>query len=160
MKGYIFDTNIFNHILDGQVDLSFLEKIQPCYTTHLQNDELQATKDVDRKSRLLAIFKTIPQKEIATESFVLGHSGLGMAKLGKGNLYNEIKKKLDDLNDGRSSNVNDALIAETAIINGLTFVTDDGDLYEVVNEYQSPCINLDALLHHAKTLNNGAGKIC
>jgi len=148
MKGYIFDTNIFNHILDGQVDLSFLEKIKPYYTTHIQYDELQATNNAERKSRLIAIFTMIPQNQIPTESYVLDHSGLGMAKLGKANLYNDIKKKLDILNRGRLSNVNDALIAETAIMNSLTLVTDDTDLYKVFKEYQGSCINLRELLNN------------
>lgn len=150
MKGYIFDTNIFNHILDGNIDLRALEAVNPCYTTHIQNDELQATKDVHRRSQLLAIFMMMPQDQIPTESFVLDHSALDMAKLGGSNLYSDIKAKLDELNGGRSSNIKDALIAETAIMNGCTLVTDDSDLYKVVTEYQSPCVRLDEILKGRK----------
>ncbi len=146
MKGYIFDTNIFNHILDGNVDSSALETVEPCYSTHIQNDELQATRDPHRRSRLLAMFTMIPQDHIPTESFILGHSRLDMARLGEGNLYSDIKGKLDEQNGGRSSNIKDALIAETAIMNGLTLVTDDSDLYTVVTEYQSPCVRLNEIL--------------
>ncbi len=72
-----------------------------------------------------------------------------MARLGDGGLYSDLKAKLDKSNGGRSSNIKDALIAETAIMNGLTLVTDDRDLYKIVMEYQSPCVRLDEILKRA-----------
>lgn len=42
MNGYMFDTNIFNNILDGKVDPSLLDG-KGCFATHVQHDEIQAT---------------------------------------------------------------------------------------------------------------------
>ena len=58
-----------------------------------------------------------PEK-IPTESFVVGTSRIGSAKIGDGNL-------IERLRTGNLKKTNDALIGETAIKNNLTLITND-----------------------------------
>ena len=70
MHGYMFDTNIFNCILDGSTDIVPLEG-KEYFVTHVQYDEIQATRNVTRRSQLESVFSVVSQQEIPTESFVL-----------------------------------------------------------------------------------------
>jgi len=70
MPSYMFDTNIFNRILDG-VELieitKFYEKAH-FYATHIQLDELKATSNTQRRQELIAIFKEIAgSKKVLTD---------------------------------------------------------------------------------------------
>jgi predicted nucleic acid-binding protein len=170
---YILDTNIFNKILDGNIDVNFDGEF---FVTHVQEDEIYATPNHDRKNQLLKIFKKIIQKDIPTESavwdiskwdsckwggesnskiptesFVLGHSRIGMAKLSNDNLYSEIRDSLDKKKK-KPNNVQDALIAETAIKNNLILVTDDKTLREVAKSYYENVISFDEFISGAGNL--------
>lgn len=86
MRKYIFDTNIFNDILDWEVDISILAGKAECFSTHIQYDEILNTTDPDRKAKLVETFKDVSQAEVPTESFVLDVSRLDEAKLGDGKM--------------------------------------------------------------------------
>jgi predicted nucleic acid-binding protein len=170
MQSYMFDTNVFNHILDGMADLSGFVGRAKFYATHVQIDELQKTADEQRKTALLRVFEVVTNVKIPTESFVLNASRLDEAKLGgeqpvptesavwgvskwgqckwtpSDNLYQPIKSKLDQLNKSKANNVEDALMAETAIKNGFTLVTHDGDLYKVATEFGGACANIHKVI--------------
>ena len=135
MNGYMFDTNIFNRILDGQVEIdSWADKAQ-FFVTHIQWDELNATRNLSRKGKLIRVFQTIAPSNVPTESSVLDVSRLDMAKLGvEDNLYEKVKRDLDAMKR-KPNNCQDALIAETAIMNGFTLVTDDKDLLQVTQSH-------------------------
>jgi hypothetical protein len=47
--GYVLDTNIFNKLLDGRLDHSMLPSDRPLLATRLQLQELNRTKDSDRR---------------------------------------------------------------------------------------------------------------
>src|SRR5471030_518577 len=104
MGNYMFDTVIFNRILDRRILIPIKENAY-YFVTHIQIDEINATKDVSRRQGLLKVFnqtccKKVPTESAVwnvskwdeakysdeiirpTESFVLGHSRLGVAKLG------------------------------------------------------------------------------
>lgn len=165
----MFDTNIFNLILDGKVDLSSIVETSELYITHIQKDELSATKDELRREQLLHVFKNITQSPEATSSAVLGVSRIGEAKLGAakiptetmiwglsewgsskwgsdGGLYETIKTELDKKNKKKKNNIQDALIAETCILNNFTLVTNDRDLLTVIELLKGHAVDPFTLL--------------
>lgn len=169
MKKYMFDTNIFNDILDGQLNVSELVGKAHFFVTHVQHDEIQAAKDEKRREKLALVFECITQYKVPTESFVLDTLRLDEAKLGndsvvptessvygvsrygqskytsENNLYEPIKVKLDSLKK-KDNNIQDALIAETAIKNNFTLVTHDKNLFSVVTELKGAAANLYEVL--------------
>jgi hypothetical protein len=83
----MFDTNIFNRLLDGKIEVDELESEEnDYYVTHIQMDELNKCPDKERRGSLLRIFEEIYQKEIPTESVVLGVSRFNKAKFGDGKI--------------------------------------------------------------------------
>jgi predicted nucleic acid-binding protein len=145
MSNYMFDTNIFNGLLDGTVDPSKLHG-KVCYATHVQADEILATKNADRRSQLSTIFAQVLSEQIPTESFVLDVSRLGEARLSDGVTYSQLLDSLNQLNKGKPNNIQDVLIAETAIANSLILVTEDHDLARVVTEFGGAVCTLNDLL--------------
>ena len=168
MRSYMFDTNVFNHLLDGMAELSTFVGRANFYATHVQIDELTRTRDEARKAVLLQVFEEVTSVRVPTESFVLDASRLDEAKLrgeqvvptesavwgvskwgqckwtSTDNLYDPIKSKLDRLNKNKPNNIQDSLIAETAIKNRFTLVTHDSDLFKVATEFGGACANI----HH------------
>ena len=131
---FILDTNIFNQLADGIITSEDLPKGCSYVATHVQLDEINNTKDSERRARLLLCFATMRPEIVPTESFVWGVARFGHSKLSDGVLYNKMRLELDSLNGSKSNNVNDALIAEVAIKNNYTLITADSDLAEVVKD--------------------------
>jgi predicted nucleic acid-binding protein len=170
MRSYMFDTNVFNHLLDGMAELSTFVGRANFYATHVQIDELNRTRDEGRKAALLQVFEEVTSVRVPTESFVLDASRLDEAKLGGehvvptesavwgvskwgqckwtsiDNLYDPMKSKLDQLNKNKSNNIQDSLIAETAIKNRFTLVTHDSDLFKVATDFGGACANIHQLI--------------
>jgi len=142
----MFDTNIFNHVLDGGIDLALFVGKAHFFATHVQLDELSRTSDQSRRTDLLVVFEKVPQETVPTKTFVLGTSNLDRAEVGEGTLYKKIKCEIDQLNRGKPNNVEDALIAETVIKNHFALVTDDGDLSQVTNQNGGSCLSLKDFL--------------
>ncbi len=169
MKQFMFDTCTFNHILEQNIEL---EKIKPkgqFFVTHVQRDELKNCKNEKKREQLLQLFLELQDEVPPTESFVLGVSGLGEAKL-SGNsvptasavwdvsrwdeaqwtdpetsLYERIKNDLDQIKK-KANNIHDALIGETALKKQFTLVTDDNALCEVIKKYGCQVITLEEFL--------------
>lgn len=121
MKKIMFDTNIFDAILNSSIDIASFPKNCKYYVTHIQKDEIDAIstpEKQERKKQLLQTFEKINAENLPTESFILGKSRLGMAKLGNGGLLDELRK-------GNPKHTKDALIGETAIKKDLILVTED-----------------------------------
>lgn len=144
MYGFMFDTNIFNHILDGGIDPETLPNVS-IFSTFNQLDELQKTKKNDRRDKLLSIFQACDPLETMVSMLMLDNARLDKTQLGDGVLYHKI---LDCLNSWKvkENNYIDALIAESSYLNGLTFVTDDCCLEEVCLEMEIPVISLSQFL--------------
>ena len=136
----MLDTNIFNRILDGQVCIDIFCK-HPIYITHVQHDELEATKKDLRRKQLLEVFHLVEKKKIPTESGIFGVSRFGEAKFSDGKLYEQIKKELDAV-EKKSNNVQDALIAETTIEKSLILITTDRALQEIVCKLNGKAMSL------------------
>jgi hypothetical protein len=169
----MFDTNIFNRILAGYGETVSLKGDNKYYITHIQLDEINDTKDETRRNALLKVFHMVNNVRIPTESavwgvskwdeakysneetilptesFVLGHSRLGMAKLSDGNLYTSILNELQKIKPKQNdNNIKDALIAETSIKNGFDLITADIALYDTVKKLGGNVLNWDEFLTH------------
>ena len=147
MKHYMFDTNIFNQILDSGFDMTLLTSEARYFVSHIQFDEIQKTRDLERREQLLSVFERIPQERIPTESAVWDVSRWDEAKWSSGSSpYNEILNRLNKRNRDKPNNVQDALIAETAIENGIALVTRDSDLLAVVRGSKGDVLSFNEFL--------------
>jgi predicted nucleic acid-binding protein len=144
MIGYMFDTNIFNQILDGSVNIDKLNS-KVFYATHVQLDEIRATPDAERRAQLESLFSQVIDEQIATESFVAGVSRAGRAKVSDGIIYNRLLQRLNKLNKSKANNVQDVLIGESAIANHLILVTFDHHLSQAVTEFGGKTCDLQGL---------------
>jgi len=147
MKQYMLDTMIFNRILDHDLDIHFFKRkdIQ-VFTTHVQRDEINKTKNEMRRKELRSVFREL-ENSVPTESALWDKSNWGESKWSADNL---VEKILEELNkkDKRKSNPRDALIADTAIKNNYILVTEDGPLYYVVTEiFEGTAQKLDEFLN-------------
>ncbi len=135
LKGYLLDTNVFNHIVEGKVLLSNLPSDQPFYVTHLQYDEIAACSDNEKKRELEKCLTTISMQRICTSTGVWGVSKWGGFKWGGegSRLHRDILSELNSKNRRRhDANLKDALIGATAIKNGCTLITHDQQLGKIV----------------------------
>lgn len=165
----MFDTNVFNRIVDGIIPIESLIGRVIAYSTHIQRDELNNTKDEERRTALAIVFSDIVSEAASTDSFVIGVSRLGEARLGgdrvvptdsavwdvsrwdeakwgaEDDLYSTLKTELDSLNGSKLNNTQDALIGETSIKGGYVLVTDDVDLATVTKKYGGKCLSVAEL---------------
>ena len=128
---FVVDTCIINKLIEGKISLIALPQNCSFFASHIQIDELNKTPDAERRAQLFLKFAEISPKIIPTESFIWDVSRWDQAKWNDGQLYNNLKQSLDALNKSKPSNANDALIAETAIVNNYTLLTSDKDLTKV-----------------------------
>ncbi len=170
----MFDTTVFNRILDGVLAVGSLSGRVRAHTTHVQRDELGKTTDPVRRADLMRVFVDVVGGSVSTETFVIGTSRIGEARLGGGavptesavwdvsrwdeakwtaddSLYQPIKDELDRRNKSKANNVQDALIAETAIKLGHVLVTDDRDLSDVTRMHGGRTMTSPELLRHCAT---------
>lgn len=166
-QGFMFDTNIFDELLNSKINLNLLPKNFKYYVTHIQGDEIESMGDdkKEKRDKLLSIFNEFDGELISTEANVCGVSQYGACKFGNGmkipteaavwdvSKWDECKwgdgvkiptenfvldvSRLDEtkldgttyfeaLKNGNNIHIEDALIGETAIVNGLTLVSNDG----------------------------------
>jgi hypothetical protein len=144
----MIDSNIFNRIIDDKYDLRRLADYD-CLVTHIQLEELQNTPSEDRRAKLISIFREISPEEIPTDTFVLGESLFGCARLGDGDLWDGIRKamesKLSPAQRGKRADsiTRDALIAEAAINANAVLLSADAILAEVVLSLGGKSVNPD-----------------
>jgi predicted nucleic acid-binding protein len=138
----MFDTNIFNRICDGEISLSLVDGVHQYLVTHIQRDELEATRNEKRRRELLEIFEAVNQVLIPTESAVLNISRYNLSKFSDGLEYGRILQSLEKEKPNHDGNKKDALIGETAIKNRITLVSDDRGLRESVKELGGVAISL------------------
>ncbi|MCC4227416.1 type II toxin-antitoxin system VapC family toxin [Zunongwangia profunda] len=115
----ILDSNVFDDLLTGKLEIAVFEKEDfELFITHIQVDEINECPNKEKRAKLLNFMIELRPEKIPTESFVVGTSRIGSAKIGDGNL-------IERLRTGNLKKTNDALIGETAIKNNLTLITND-----------------------------------
>ena len=69
MTSYMLDTNLFNDALDGKISVGEFSTLH-LLVTHIQRDELSATKNAARAAELYKVFDEIRPDQILTRSAV------------------------------------------------------------------------------------------
>ena len=142
---YMFDTNIFNDMVDGKLEISDIvncKKVE-IYVTHIQIDEINKCSDEDKRARLSMFMVKIKPILIPTSSCVFDVSRFDESKFGDGIIFNKIKK-------GNINQVEDSLIGETAIKEGIVLVTNDKRLKNIVIKLGGNAISLDDFIERLK----------
>jgi predicted nucleic acid-binding protein len=147
MTGFMFDTNVFNRILDGNIGVGSLPSSKPYFVTHIQRNEIENTKKPERRNALLSTFHSVDKTQVPTESAYWGISEWGAAKWSaEDGVIEKIIEKLNAKNNNKKNNGLDALIAETALKNRHVLVTDDRDLSEVIQEMGGSAVSFQDFL--------------
>ena len=134
--GYLLDTVVFNRLVDLDIDPKTVARAGRIYVTHIQGDELQATRRPERAAALLRAFQEVEREQIPTAAAVWNVSKYGEAEWGDADGgYGRMLESLNRRNSSKSNNAQDVLTAITALRRGLTLVTDDADLAAVLREF-------------------------
>src|SRR5262249_51198900 len=105
----------------------------------------------ERATALLNVFKQIGPDSVSTPSTILGVSALGRSRLsGEDGVFEKMLARLEELDKAskkkpKNEFVNrrrDILIAQTAVRDGLTLVSNDGNLRQVTKEFGGSAIDL------------------
>ena len=148
---YLFDTNVFDKLIQVN-DISVESLAQRgfiLYATHIQLDEINdiPTHNEEKANKRKQIRDAYRRLflEVPTESFVWDVSRWGMSKWSDDDLYEKIRSDLDKL-EKKANNIEDALIAETAIKRGFNLVTEDKALTQVTQEHGGQTISFGEFL--------------
>lgn len=147
MNGFLFDTNVFNRLVDLGIEPAHLAAKGRLFTTHVQIDELQATRNAARAQALLDVFEKVPQERVPTAAALWNVSKYGEAEWGDaGGLYGRLLASLDARNGSKPNNAQDILTAVTAHKRQLTLVTDDKDLATVMRDHGGEAISVEEFI--------------
>ncbi|MEO6697529.1 MAG: PIN domain-containing protein, partial [Gammaproteobacteria bacterium] len=148
---FMLDTNVFNRALDEAVDPASLSSCGRFFVTHVQLNELRATRSSDRLEQLLRVFNAVDQERVPTAAAVWGVSEWGGAEYGDTDgAYGTMIESLNARNGSKENNARDILIAVTALKRGYTLVTNDRDLAAVLKESCGKTITFEELLKNAR----------
>lgn len=126
----MFDSNAFDKAIDNLDEIKEISKKNNFFMTYVQEQELYNIPQ-DKYKKMKEIFKMINEtgvRNVPTTIFLLNRTPLGSGKLGNGKIYKEL------LNADKT-NVNDALIGETAVTEGYALVTNDKQLHNKLLKY-------------------------
>lgn len=166
----IFDTNIFNRILDFEIQVETFSHRVNAYVTHIQRDEINNTRNDKRRATLANIFvdvipgsavtashminaspsakqRTDNENIIPTRSAVWGVSKWDQSMWAEDDFCMTLKLELDKIKR-KQNNIKDALIADTAIKEKYVLVTDDGPLKIVTEQQGGECWTLKEMLEN------------
>ncbi len=132
---YMFDTNIFNALLDGRVELNNIQCDGDFMVTQMQINESKNTSNVSRREQLLGVVEKVNPEKIPTSTSLFGITEFGSGCFGDGVLFERILEELNLANHAKKNNYVDALIAETSISNGAILLTADNDLATVIVKF-------------------------
>ena len=137
MTDFLLDTNAINAALDKKVDPALFTARGPVFVTHIQVNELRATKNPEgRRQALLDALQKIDPSKVRTSAMVWDVSEWDGADWGDPKLpYQPLLEELNARNGSKKNNPHDALIGVTALARNMTLVTDDIDLGAVVREF-------------------------
>jgi hypothetical protein len=140
---YMFDTTVFNRILDVE---TFPRDAQ-YFITHIQRDELDKTRNSERRDHLKFVLRSVNPTSMPTVSTMWGVSSFGECGFGSNDgLCQKMLESLNALNGKKKNNGEDVLIGETALLNDCHLVTDDADLATVVSEFHGKTMTFSEFL--------------
>lgn len=142
---YMIDTCSLGLMRKEQFKTLLSSGLDFCFT-HIQRDEIEAYANERRRTELSTFLKNIVQ--VNTSITVWGQSRWNEAEWGDNeanDIYKIINKELNDVYNNAEkkakSNINDAIIATTAIKNGYTLITQDKNLKKIAKQV-SPELNV------------------
>src|SRR6516164_7167804 len=97
MTAYILDTNVFNRLADGKASFDAFRGLRLA-ATHVQLDELSATKKPERAEELLRAFEKIDPKMDKTASAFPDVSNWDMSSVSGGAAPQNILARLNQHN--------------------------------------------------------------
>jgi predicted nucleic acid-binding protein len=132
---YLLDTNVFNWLVQGDLSIADLPSNGAFVATPVQRGELDKTPDQTKRGALLALFSTIvTDLHPAPFAFDVQGAGFDQGRWTDGILANALRNDLDR-KQKKPNNIEDALIAETAITYGFILVTSDRNLRAVAESH-------------------------
>ncbi len=132
---HMVDTNVFNWLVQGDLSIDDLPSNGYFVATPVQRAELEATRDDAKRAALLAKFsEVVTGLYSAPFAFDVEGAGFDQGRWTDGILASAIRNDLNCERE-RRNNIQDALIAETAITNGFTLVTCDRALRDVAQAH-------------------------
>ena len=141
--GYMLDTNIFDRLAKGQLDISNLPNDGEFYATSVQKKELDQTHDDSLRTILNNKFSELGPTLDQLQTTLWDFSGWGEGGWSAvGEHYEKIKSELDLANNKKRSNAADALIGETSLANNHTLITTDKDLAAAVEAHGGKVIKI------------------
>lgn len=145
----MLDTQVFDRVLDGKISLAAFRGWR-VLVTGIQRDELSKAKE-PRRTELLVTFEAISPEVVPASSFAfdIEGAGWGQACWNDGSeTFEKMRARLRELDSKNKNALNqerDILIAETSIKNGVTLVSDDRNLRQVVSEFGGRAIESSKL---------------
>ena len=152
MTAYILDTNVFNRLADGKASFDAFRGLSLA-ATHVQLDELSATKKPERAEELLRAFEKIDPKMDKTASAFPDVSNWDQSSFSDDGVAQNMLARLHQLNAAAGKThrdpknpIRDVLIAHTAININATLISDDPQLRQLVSEFGGLAISTSDLL--------------
>ena len=152
----MFDTVAFNRAVEGNDSVESIAQFVDVFATHVQYDEINQTKCPQKLAELRRVFAVLvaddppweSERLIPTESAVWDISRWDLCRwAGEDSQHEPMKAALDNRRK-KFNNIHDALIAETALIGGLTLITNDVNLAEVTEEFGGLSMSWEQLREH------------
>lgn len=142
---YVLDTNAFTCLMEGVIELEDLPAGE-FIVTPLQIAELEATPDPAKRKRLFDAVDAVSPTQVEGESFCfdVAGAGFGQAKWTSGDSYSRLYSSLEKARPDKNNRV-DALIAEVALKNGWSLVTNDRRLAESAERCGVAVINIQTM---------------
>ena len=135
----MFDSNIFDKLPTFIDQIKSSTTIYEYYITTIQVEELCDIPDIEKRKTNILMLADLRAKLIPNSVCVLGHSRLGYSRLGEGDVYNLI------INENKS-NIKDAIIADTAVKEGCTLITEDKRFYNKMKSNGFAVLKFDDFL--------------
>jgi hypothetical protein len=146
-RAYMLDTNVFNAVADGSLRRHSFAR-RRIFASHVQERELAQTGDTQRRGQLLSEFNWIRPDSVSVTAVWDDSPWDGASWAAEDGMFEQISNRLVEL-DRRAGKRNrgfnqsrDVRIAEAAIRNGLTLVTNDRNLKAVVQDLGGDAIDI------------------
>ncbi len=147
MAGFLLDTNAINRGLDQNIEPATITSRGDVFVTHIQIDELQATRRPDRQEALLDALQKIDPTKVPTSAAVWDVSRWNESEWSKPDgVFGPLLYALNARNGSKPNNTQDALIGATAIARGLVLVTNDVDLADEVRKFGGEAISFESFV--------------
>ena len=148
----MFDTVIFNRIVENDISVESLNEYVEVYATHVQQKEINdpSMKDKEKQAKVNLIFDALVSEErrLSTESTIFEYTPWNKGKWTDPNdNYRPMRDDLDEI-EKKKNNFHDALIAESAKKNDFILVTKDAPLENTAPNHGVMCMSYEQLLQH------------